>query len=427
MKARVFPIVFIAILLLIACKKEPPSGNTGPEYVHWPVVKTLEASKVDSTTALLNGTINSYGLSTTVIFEYGTTISYGSTVTASESPVTQNGLTNVSADISGLTCGITYHFRIKAENSKWINFYSPDSTFTSGHIPTLKTTSISGISTTTAISGGNIIYNGCPAITIRGVCWSTTGNPTTSDSKTSDGVASGSYVSNVIGLTAATTYHIRAYATNSAGTAYGNDVSFSTGQVPTISSFGVTNLPSYIATLYSTINANNFSSVVSFEYGTTISYGQEVTSEQNPVIGNTNTDVFVTLTGLTCGTTYHFRVKAENSYGTVYSDDKTFNYEQIPALITDSVSGITATTAISGGNIINDGCAAITARGVRWSTHKPPWIFVVTKYTNDSTGTGSFTSNLTGLSPNTTYYVRAYATNSAGTAFGNFISFTTLP
>jgi hypothetical protein len=426
MKARVFQIIFIALLILISCKKEPPSGDTGRQYPQWPVVKTLEATKVDSTTAKLNGIVNSYGLYTTVIFEYGTTTVYGSTVTASESPVTKNGVTDVSADISGLTCGITYHFRIKAENSKWINFYSPDSTFTSGHIPTLKTTSMSGISTTTAISGGNIIYNGCPAITIRGVCWSTTANPTTSDSKTSDGVGSGPYVSNVIGLTAGTTYHIRAYATNSAGTAYGNDVSFLTGQVPTISSFGVTNLPSYIGTLYSTVNANNFSSVVSFEYGTTISYGQEVTSEQNPVIGNTNTDVFVTLTGLTCGTTYHFRVKAENSYGTVYSYDKTFNYEQIPALITDSASGITDTTAISGGNIINDGCATITARGVRWSTHKPPWISMVS-HTNDGTGTGSFTSNLTGLTSNTIYYVRAYATTSTGTTYGNVISFTTLP
>ena len=111
-------IIFTAILLLVGCNKEKTSGEQEYEVTHWPVVKTLEATNIDSTTAKLNGTINSYGLSTTVIFEYGTTTSYGNTFTASESPVTRNGVTHVSADISDLTPCTTYHFRLKAENSK---------------------------------------------------------------------------------------------------------------------------------------------------------------------------------------------------------------------------------------------------------------------------------------------------------------------
>ena len=85
---------------------------------------------------------------------------------------------------------------------------------------------------------------------------------------------------------------------------------------------------------------------------------------------------------------------------------------------------ITATTAISGGNITDDGGASITARGVCWSTTSNPTFS--DSHTSDGTGTGIFTSNLTGLSRNKKYFVRAYATNSSGTAYGQEESFTTL-
>ena len=96
----------------------------------------------------------------------------------------------------------------------------------------------------------------------------------------------------------------------------------------------------------------------------------------------------------------------------------------LPTLNTTAASAITTTTASSGGNITSDGGGSITARGVCWSTSQNPTIALSTK-TSDGTGTGSFASSLTGLSPNTLYYARAYATNAAGTAYGNQISFTT--
>ena len=93
-------------------------------------------------------------------------------------------------------------------------------------------------------------------------------------------------------------------------------------------------------------------------------------------------------------------------------------------ITTTGASSITQTTAISGGTITADGGASITARGVVWSTATNPTIALPTK-TSDGTGTGSFTSNLTGLSANTTYYVRSYATNANGTTYGNQVNFTT--
>jgi uncharacterized protein (TIGR02145 family) len=100
--------------------------------------------------------------------------------------------------------------------------------------------------------------------------------------------------------------------------------------------------------------------------------------------------------------------------------------DALPVLITTDAISIAQTTATSGGNITSDGGASVTARGVCWGTVTNPSTALTTK-TTDGTGTGSFPSSITGLTANTTYYVRAYATNSAGTAYGNEVSFTTLP
>jgi len=97
----------------------------------------------------------------------------------------------------------------------------------------------------------------------------------------------------------------------------------------------------------------------------------------------------------------------------------------LPMLASTAVSSITQVSAESGGTISDNGGAAITARGVCWSTATNPTI--ANEKTVDSTGVGSFTSSLTDLTMNTTYYVRAYATNSQGTAYGNEVSFTTFP
>jgi uncharacterized protein (TIGR02145 family) len=96
-----------------------------------------------------------------------------------------------------------------------------------------------------------------------------------------------------------------------------------------------------------------------------------------------------------------------------------------PFITTTAASAITQTTATSGGNVTSDGGAAVTARGVCWNTTTGPTIASTTK-TSDGTETGAFTSSITGLTASTTYYVRAYATNSIGTAYGAEVSFTTV-
>jgi len=95
-------------------------------------------------------------------------------------------------------------------------------------IPSLTTTVISAITQTTVTCGGNITYDGGAVVTERGVCWNNTPKPTIADNKTTDGTGTGSFISNITGLMANTTYYTRAYATNNVGTSYGNELIFNT-------------------------------------------------------------------------------------------------------------------------------------------------------------------------------------------------------
>ncbi len=133
----------------------------------------------------------------------------------------------------------------------------------------------------------------------------------------------------------------------------------------------------------------------------------------------------VTLTGLSFATTYYARAYATGPEGTVYGSERSFTTLPVLATLTTvAATNVQGTTATSGGNITADGGAAVTARGVCYGTAPNPT--VAGSKTTDGTGIGAFVSNITGLNGLTKYYARAYATNSAGTAYGNEISFTTL-
>ena len=165
------------------------------------------------------------------------------------------------------------------------------------------------------------------------------------------------------------------------------------------------------------------------QHGFYLSTGSDPTSgeydktEHGP---GSRTGVFSeTMTGLDPGTTYYYRAYAKNAEGEVYGEVKSF--QTLAAALAEvtsvAVTGITQTTAETGGNVTFDGGSEVTAHGVVWSTSEDPTL--EDNKTTDGTGTGQFTSSLTGLSCGTTYYVRAYATNAVGTNYGEGISFTT--
>ena len=132
----------------------------------------------------------------------------------------------------------------------------------------------------------------------------------------------------------------------------------------------------------------------------------------------------ISMTGLNVGTAYYVRAYAVTPNGTVYGDQKTFTtLDGIPAVSTASVTSIMGATAICGGTVTDNGGLNVTARGVCWSISQNPT--VNDSHTTNGSGLGDFTSSITGLSVSTTYYVRAYASTSQGTAYGEEVSFTT--
>ena len=199
------------------------------------------------------------------------------------------------------------------------NYVAP----TGPSFPVLVTTAVTAITGTTAASGGTVTSDGGEPVTSRGLVWGTSPGSTTFSATTGTGI--GAFSTNLSSLNSATTYYVRAFATNSVGTAYGNELSFTTASAPTLAA-------------------------------------------------------------------------------------------------TSTVTAITSSTATSGGSVTSTGGAALTAVGVCWSTSANPT--TANSFTNNGTST-SFSSDMTGLTASTTYYVRAYATNSVGTSYGSQVSFTT--
>jgi uncharacterized protein (TIGR02145 family) len=395
-----------------------------------PVVKpsltTASISSISSRTALSGGTITDDGGAN--ITSRGICWSIASNPTIYDNKSSNGtGSGSFTGSITGLIPGTLYHVRAYASNNKGTS-YGNDITFTAlAEIPAVTTSALSGITSTSVISGGNITNNGGGTIILRGVCWSTTSLPTTANDTTSDGSGTGSYSSNITGLQPGTSYHIRAYCTNIAGTGYGNDLTFTTSAVlPQLTTTVVSGVTRTTATSGGNIISDGGAAITSGGICWSTSHNPAISgSHSNDVIANSS--FTSNISGLTPGSLYYIRAYATNSVGTAYGNEISFttNPVGLATLTTAAVTSVTSSTAVSGGNITDDGGGSITVRGVCWSTSPSPTIG--DNKSTDGTGSGVFTSNITGLMPVTTYHVRSYATNSNNTAYGNEIIFTTLP
>lgn len=396
------------------------------EAIVLPIVTTSTVSLITFSTASCGGSVISDGGAT--VIEYGVCWSITASPTISSSRTTDGTGTGVfSSSMTGLISGTSYHVRAYATNSKGTS-YGSDIAFTTQAIvlASITTASVSAVNTTTAVCGGNISSDGGSAITARGICWSLLDNPTLTDYITSEGSGTGVFSSNMTGLTPATTYHVRAYATNIIGTKYGPDVAFTTNAIiaPTITTTAVSAVSLSTATSGGNITFDGGATVT--ERGICWSLMANPTVSDSKTINGTGVGSFAaTMTSLSAGTTYHVRAYATNSSGTGYGSDLSFvtTSVSIPSVTTTVITGIKATIATSGGYVTYDGGGTISSRGVCWGTTFNPTI--AGSKSIDGLGTGTYSSSIIGLSPVTSYHVRAYATNSAGTAYGSDISFTT--
>ena len=400
-------------------------------------------------------------------------------------------------------------------------------------VPEITTSEPSGVTETEAELGGNIVNNGGAAIIVSGFVWGTAPNPTTAlNTKTTDGPTSESFFKVITGLTASTTYYARAYATNSVGTAYGNEVMFVTlgagGTVADIEgniyntvvigtqTWMATNLKTtkyndgaqipkvvsdmdwqYLYTpaciwydndsltyhnsgygaLYNwyTVQTgnlcpigwhvptlNDFTNLITF-LGDPFTAGGAMkelgtTHWLAPNTGATNSSGFTALPAgerVYMGPSYMGITETAQFWTSTMMSGMESNYARLdnlsgeimisPAfdqmgfsvrclqgapvatvpIVTTAFPSPAVTDATSGGEVVSDGGSAVTARGVVWSQTPNPTIQTGT-VVNSGTGVGIFVSSIVGLQPMTTYYVKAFATNSVGTSYGMEEMFTTM-
>lgn len=334
------------------------------------------------------------------------------------------GLGIFASTINGLMSGTAYYLRAYATNSVGTAYFNHASIKTLVLFPAIKTTDILSITSNSFISGGEIINDGGSPITARGVCWYTSEDPTVMHYKTTDGAGTGSFTSFISGLSPDVKYYVRAYFQNGYGTFYGNQLTAKT--TAPLATIDFLNISSITATKASCFG------IISDEGGTPITdNGVCWSTNENPTIVDNKTQagsgagsIRCTISGLTPDMIHHVRAYATNSGGTVYGNQVTIKtMPPFPTIETKHFSLKTTTTALSGGYIKDDGGSPISVRGVCWSTNNNPTID--DNKTSDGAETGDFTSSISDLTPNTVYYLRAYATNNTGTAYGSIETFKT--
>lgn len=319
--------------------------------------------------------------------------------------------------------------------SLFLVFYSCDREydFLGDNVEAVSTLDVANISKSAALIKASLNTLNGSSLYEKGICYSTSAAPTIKSGKVKSDFYSdalGEFEVNVKNLQASTKYYVRAYATNMNGTAYGKELTFTTlaPSLALITTNSASNIQQTTALSGGNISDNGGATVT--ERGVVYSSSVITPTVNNTKVisGSGNGTFFSSLTGLTAGTTYYVRAYAITSAGASYGNTISFKTTSasIPSnIVTNAITNITANAGYFSGSVSTDGGAPIASRGFVYSNTTSTPILGTSSAVAIGSGVGSFNYTVTGLQSNTTYYVRSYATNSAGTAYGNMTSFTT--
>src|SRR3989339_914996 len=415
------------------------NNNTNNTTASLPSATTNNATSILTDRAALNGYINPNGTSdTTYWFEWGTSSSLGN---ATQHYSKGAAASNTTVTITGLTQNTTYYYRANAQNAQGIVHGSIVS-FTTAYVNNNTNTVANTTSNpTVAVTCNSATLNG--AVVTNGIStevWFEWGTSSSLGSATQHQTftTNSNFSQIVSGLAPSTLYYYRAVASNSAGTAQGNILSFSTTacsipasqSAPTVTTNSATNTSVDFAVLNGYVNPNGTNDTAYwFEWGTSTGLGNQTAHYSQ---GASASNISATLSGLTSNTTYYYRATAQNTQGVVYGSIISFttgvsntcgtSCNSTIATVSTRNADTSSDYAVLNGYVDPNG----TSNTVRWFE----WGSSIslgnsTQRLSQGSYASNFSATLTGLVSNTTYYYRAAALNSSGTVYGSILSFTT--
>lgn len=388
-----------------------------------PIVKTLGSKNVTSSSAIIQceatddagATITARGVCYSL-----TPLPTVESVHTSDG----SGIGKWESSLSDLTSNATYYIRAYATNTFGTGYGEQITISTTEGLAVVHTGPVTAVTANSASCTGEVVSDGDRQVTERGICWRKSAYPTESDAHATNGIGTGTFKCSMTGLDAGTEYHVRAYAVNSAGTVYGEDVTFKTSSLaPTVTTQTASSVTSSSALISGTITSTGGASITEagFRYKAEGDYSySEVTT---PVSQNSFS---YQLNNLDPDTKYYVQAYAVNSSGTGEGAIVTFTtLSGKPQVTTVSSSQVGSVKAIVTGKILSDGGFPITECGICYSStnKKPTTSDNVVK--NVTVQSGQYNCELTNLNPSTTYYACAYAKNTNDITYGSPINFKT--
>jgi len=403
----------VAVLLGLAfssvARAAAPAATTGP------------ATVVGSSSATVGGTVDPNGQATTWWVEYGTTTSYGSK-TAAANAAAGTSPVSVSLGLTALKPGTTYHYRVVANNAAGTS-HGGDAVFSTLVPPDVTTAAASSIGASSATLNGTVDANG-RATTYYFDYGTSPSYGSKTGAKSAGSATSAQPVSTGLsGLVAGRTYHFRIVATSDAGTTVGKDAAFTTSSAPSVATGDAAAITPTTATLRGTVTPNGLSTTWWFEYGTSTKYGSK-TSSHGAGSGTAPRSASLGIKSLRAGTTYHFRLVAQNSRGRVGGADRTFSTTGPPFSQTGPPQSVGPDAAVLSGTLATKGRA--TTWWFEYGTSTGYGKSTAVKTAGSTTANQQVTAQVTGLVPVATYHYRLVAKSDAGTTRGADAVFTTL-
>lgn len=342
---------------------EDQTFTTGPPNTP-PSVGAISTGRVTATTARIQcGNVRAGSSAAAIVWEFGTTPALGSAVNQDPPSLPVATQTNITTFLFGLTPVTQYYYRCTVTNDQG-SVSSSTGTFTTLTAPTVDTLAATGITDLTAVLNGHVDLNdysvGNGRYHFEFGPTTSYGNQTASITRsTTDGGFTYSFTSTINGLLPSTTYHARMVMIDDANVAFpGPDVTFTTlppATPPVVSSpFSLANPAPTATTLNCRVIAGSSTATLVCDYGTTTSYGTQVTSASSHA-PSTNSLGAVVLTGLSPATTYHYRFTVTNSEGTQSTTDQVFTTPSLPTVSTLAASINNASSATLNGSYFNNG------------------------------------------------------------------------